>query len=68
MFFIEQKHGANGSLDQKLMSAMQSAKIPGADTRCLDEGISTLSAFIRIAKPGDIDYHTRIKCYQKVIL
>ena len=43
----------NGSLDQKLMAAMQEAKIPGADTRCLDEGISTLSAFIRVAKPSD---------------
>jgi hypothetical protein len=41
----------NGPLDKKLMSALQGAKIPGADTRCLDEGISTLSAFIRVAKP-----------------
>ena len=40
----------NGSLDQKLMAALQGAKVPGADTRCLDEGISTLSAFIRVAK------------------
>ena len=48
----------NGSLDQKLMAAMQGAKIPGADTRCFDEGISTLSAFIRIAKPNDSnDYY-----------
>ncbi len=43
----------NGTLDQKLMAAMQGANIPGADTRCLDEGISTLSAFIRLAKPSD---------------
>ena len=43
----------NGSLDQKLMNALHAAKVPGADTRCLDEGISTLSAFIRIAKPED---------------
>ena len=43
----------NGPLDRKLMSALQGAKIPGADTRCLDEGISTLSAFIRVAKPSD---------------
>ena len=43
----------NGPLDRKLMSALQGAKIPGADTRCLDEGISTLSAFIRLAKPYD---------------
>jgi uncharacterized Ntn-hydrolase superfamily protein len=45
----------NGSLDQKLMAALQGAKVPGADTRCLDEGISTLSAFIRVAKPTDED-------------
>ena len=45
----------NGSLDQKLMAAMQEAKFPGADTRCLDEGISTLSAFIRVSKPSDMD-------------
>ena len=43
----------NGSLDQKLMAALQGAKIPGADTRCLDKEISTLSAFIRVAKSDD---------------
>jgi hypothetical protein len=32
------------------MAAMQGAKIPGADSRCLDDGISSLSAFIRVAK------------------
>ena len=48
----------NGSLDQKLMAAMQGAKVPGADTRCLDEGISTLSAFIRVAQVDDeSDYY-----------
>ena len=45
----------NGSLDQKLMAALQGGKIPGADSRCLDEGISTLSAFIRVAKDSDED-------------
>ena len=45
----------NGTLDQKLMASLQGAKIPGADSRCLDEGISTLSAFIRVAKPNDTD-------------
>ena len=48
----------NGALDQKLMAALQGAKVPGADTRCLDEGISTLSAFIRVAKSDDVnDYY-----------
>ena len=42
-----------GSLASKLMSAMQGANVPGADTRCLDEGISSLSSFIRVAKPED---------------
>ena len=48
----------NGSLDQKLMAALQGAKVPGADTRCLDEGISTFSAFIQVAKlENDNDYY-----------
>ena len=41
----------SGSLAVRLMAAMQGAKIPGADSRCLDDGISSLSAFIRVAKP-----------------
>ena len=41
----------SGSLATRLMAAMQGAKIPGADTRCLSNGISSLSAFIRVAKP-----------------
>ena len=44
-----------GSLADRLMEALQGANIPGADTRCLDEGVSSLSAFIRLAKPGDSD-------------
>ena len=43
----------NGPLSQKLMAALQGAKVPGADSRCLDEGISTYSAFIRVAQPND---------------
>ena len=43
----------NGPLFKKLMAALQGANVPGADTRCLDEGISTYSAFIRVAKPTD---------------
>ncbi len=42
-----------GSLAEKLMSALQGAKVPGADTRCLNEGTSSLSAFVRVAKPND---------------
>lgn len=42
-----------GFLGDRLMEALQGAKVPGADTRCLDDGISTLSAFIRLAKPDN---------------
>jgi len=42
-----------GPLTHKLMAALQGAKVPGADSRCFDEGISTYSAFIRVAKTND---------------
>ncbi|MBK6904272.1 MAG: DUF1028 domain-containing protein [Saprospirales bacterium] len=42
-----------GSLAKRLMSALQGANVPGADTRCLAAGISSKSAFIRVAKPDD---------------
>lgn len=43
----------DGTLADKLMSAMQGANIVGADTRCLEDSISSLSSFIRIAHPED---------------
>jgi uncharacterized Ntn-hydrolase superfamily protein len=42
-----------GDLACKLMAAMQGAKIVGADTRCMSSGNSSLSAFLRVAKPTD---------------
>ena len=42
-----------GSFAEKLMAALQGAKVPGADTRCTTNGTSSLSSFIRVAKPGD---------------
>lgn len=42
-----------GLLCHKLMAAMQGANVPGADTRCLSDSTSSISAFLRIAKPGD---------------
>ncbi len=45
----------NGSLADKLMAALQGAKRPGADSRCLNLGISSASAFIRVADPSDTD-------------
>ncbi len=43
----------DGNLACRLMAALQGAKVPGADTRCLDWGISSESAFIRVAQPTD---------------
>jgi uncharacterized Ntn-hydrolase superfamily protein len=42
-----------GELACKLMAALQGANIIGADTRCLDDGVSSLSAFLRVARPLD---------------
>lgn len=44
-----------GCLSDKLMAAMQGANVVGADTRCSSEGTSSLSAFLRVAKPDDAD-------------
>lgn len=45
-----------GQLACKLMAALQGAKVIGADTRCLDDGTSSLSAFLRVAQPDDPSY------------
>ena len=42
-------------LCDRLMAVMQAAKRPGADQRCLNAGISSASAYIRVAKPTDTD-------------
>ena len=42
-----------GTLAEKLMAALQGANVPGADSRCAGEGVSSLSAFIRVAWPWD---------------
>jgi uncharacterized Ntn-hydrolase superfamily protein len=43
----------NGTLACKLMAALQGAKVIGADTRCAPNGISTYSAFLRVANSAD---------------
>lgn len=43
-----------GSFEEKMMAALQGANIPGADSRCLDDGISSKSSFLRIATPTDV--------------
>ncbi|MBV6441287.1 MAG: DUF1028 domain-containing protein [Haliscomenobacteraceae bacterium CHB4] len=45
----------SGTLADRLMAALQGANVVGADTRCADDGTSSLSAFLRVAKPGDTD-------------
>ncbi|MEM7035406.1 MAG: DUF1028 domain-containing protein [Bacteroidota bacterium] len=42
-----------GPLCDKLMAALQGANVPGADSRCLSDSISSKSSFIRVARPGD---------------
>ncbi|MDZ7740482.1 MAG: DUF1028 domain-containing protein [Bacteroidota bacterium] len=42
-----------GMLAEKLMAALQGANVPGADTRCMGEGVSSLSAFVRVAQTSD---------------
>jgi uncharacterized Ntn-hydrolase superfamily protein len=42
-----------GSFAEKMMAALQGAKVVGADTRCTNNGTSSLSAFIRVARPED---------------
>lgn len=46
---------ATGTLSDRLMAALQGANVVGADTRCTDNGTSSLSAFLRVAKPDDAD-------------
>lgn len=46
-----------GSLARRLMAALQGAKVPGVDTRCMSNGTSSLSAFLRVAKPTDQPDH-----------
>ncbi len=42
-----------GTFAQKLMASLQGAKVKGADTRCTSRGTSSISAFIRVARPTD---------------
>ena len=43
-----------GSLAEKLMAAMQGANFAGADSRCLDEGTSSATAFLVVYDPEDL--------------
>lgn len=43
----------SGPIEERLMAALEAAKVPGADTRCLGDGKSAISAFIKVVRPGD---------------
>ncbi|MEM6271459.1 MAG: DUF1028 domain-containing protein [Bacteroidota bacterium] len=47
-------NAASGPLCEKLMAALQGANVAGADSRCLQDGVSSESAFIRVARPNDL--------------
>ena len=42
-----------GRLAECALAALQAVAYPGADRRCLDDGVSSRSAFLRLARPGD---------------
>ncbi len=42
-----------GPLEDRLMAALEAAKVPGADTRCLGSGKSAISAYIKVVRLGD---------------
>src|SRR5205809_2323394 len=48
---------ASGSLSNRLMAALQGANLPGADTRCLANGTSSKSSFLRVARHDDDPLH-----------
>lgn len=43
----------NGNLACRLMAALQGANVPGADSRCLSNGTSSLFAFLKVMQPDD---------------
>jgi len=47
-------NNTEGTLAEKLMSAMQGANFAGADSRCLDEGTSSATAFLIVYQPDDV--------------
>ncbi|MEI6173146.1 MAG: DUF1028 domain-containing protein [Bacteroidota bacterium] len=42
-----------GTLADRLMAALQGAKVIGADTRCAPRNSSSLSSFLRVARPNN---------------
>ncbi len=42
-----------GPLEDKLMAALEAANVPGADTRCFSCNKPSISAFVKVVRPGD---------------
>ncbi len=42
-----------GPLEERLMAALEAAKVPGADIRCTSAGKSSISAYIKVVRIGD---------------
>ena len=42
-----------GRLEERLMAALEAAKVPGADIRCTSAGKSSISAYIKVVRIGD---------------
>lgn len=50
---FEGARNSGKSLADAAMAALGSVAYPGADRRCLEAGLSSRSAFLRLARPGD---------------
>lgn len=46
-------NNTEGTLADKLMAAMQGANVPGADTRCLNSGTSSTTAYLLVYRSDD---------------
>lgn len=42
-----------GPLEDKLMAALEAANVPGADSRCFSCNKPSISAFVKVVRPGD---------------
>lgn len=53
----------DGCLAEKLMAAMQAAKVPGADSRCLSNGTSSMFAFLKVARVDDMPNDPAVRIF-----
>lgn len=53
----------DGCLAEKLMAAMQAAKVPGADSRCLSNGTSAMFAFLKVARQDDMPNDPAVRIF-----